>query len=205
VLAGTLLTLTVSTTANAQEEPAVTTTATPTSEAPPVTTTSLPTSTEQQPTQTGTPTNTGTPTKTGTSTSLPTPTDTSELAVEPTELPHGDGYKDDVAYGWEFVDGSGLLAIACAVGEPENVFSNDFSVVDGPYQDGADGRYWGYDIQFHEGKHLGHDTRVSWTCEGKPVTKPVDHGGGSATVGGQVKVTPKAGGVETGGGATARS
>jgi hypothetical protein len=216
VLAGALLTLTVSTAANAQEAPASTESAAPTTtEAPPVTTSSLPTSTEQPtqtgtPTSTGTPTQTGTPTNTGTPTGTPTgkPTETSAPTTEPTDpIPHGDDYIDDVAYAWEFEEGHGLLAIACAAGEPKNVVANDFTVVSGPYQDGADGRYWGYDIQLNEGKHLSDDTKVSWTCEGKPVTKPVGHGGGSSTVGGssQVKVTPKAGGVETGGGATARS
>jgi len=212
VLAGALLTLTVAPSALAQENPATSTTAeapsteapttTATSEAP--TSTSAPTSeqptseqpTSQQPTSTGT----GTPTS-----GKPTST-SAQPTVEPTDpVPHGDDYIDNIAYAWELEDGSGLLAIACAAGEPKNIVSNDFSVVDGPFQDGADGRYWGFDIRMNAGKHLSDDTEVSWSCEGKPVTKPVAHGGGSATVGGQVKVTPKSGGVETGGGATARS
>ncbi|WP_410587405.1 hypothetical protein [Amycolatopsis sp. lyj-23] len=212
VLAGALLTLTVSPAAFAQEEPATSTTeAAPSTTEAPVTTeaptsTSAPTSetvTSEQPTSQPTSTGTGTPTETATSGK---PTKTTEPSTEPTDpFPHGDDYVDDVAYAWEFDGGRGLLAIACAAGEPKNVVSNDFSVVEGPYQDGADGRYWGFGIQLNEGKHLSDDTTVSWSCEGKPVTKPVAHGGGSATVGGQVKVTPKTGGVETGGGATARS
>lgn len=210
VLAGALLTLTVSPAALAQEAPATSAEATPTSETQPTTeappSTTVPSSeqpTSQQPTSeqptSQEPTGTGTPTS-GKPTKPTTPT------TEPTDpFPHGDDYLDNVAYAWELDGGAGLLAIACAAGEPKNVVSNDFSVVDGPFQDGADGRYWGFDIQLGEGKHLTDSTTVTWTCEGKPVTKPVAHGGGSATVGSQVKVTPKAGGVETGGGATARS
>ncbi|KDN17708.1 hypothetical protein [Amycolatopsis rifamycinica] len=212
VLAGALLTITVAPAAFAQEAPVTSTTeAAPTSDAQPTTdlptSTSVPTSeqptlqqptseqpTSQQPTSTGTPTS-GKPTET-----------TAAPSTEPTDpFPHGDDYLDDVAYAWEFEDGTGVLVIACAAGEPTNVAANDFTVAAGPFQDGADGRYWGFDIQLNEGKHLSDATQVSWTCEGKPVTRPVGHGGGSATVGGQVKVTPKAGGVETGGGATARS
>ncbi|MFB9690131.1 hypothetical protein [Amycolatopsis plumensis] len=216
VLAGALLTLTVSPAAFAQEAPAGTTEAAPTSEAPPSTglptSTPVPTSeqpTSQQPTSepptSQPPTSTGTGTPTSGKPTKPT-TPTTEPTTEPTDpFPHGDDYVDDVAYAWEFDGGLGVLVIACAVGEPKNVVSNDFSVAAGPFQDGADGRYWGFDIQLNEGKHLTDDTTVSWSCEGKPVTRPVGHGGGSATVGGQVKVTPKAGGVETGGGATARS
>ncbi|WP_206784169.1 hypothetical protein [Amycolatopsis sp. MtRt-6] len=212
VLAGALLTLTVAPAALAQEAPATSTETAPTSEAPP--TTSLPTSTtvpsSQQPTSqqptSGQPT-TSQPTSTGTGT--PTsgkPTHSATPTTEPTDpFPHGDDYIDDYAYAWEFEDGTGILVIACAAGEPTNIAANDFTVAGGPFQDGADGRYWGFDIQLNEGKHLTDTTQVSWTCEGKPVTRPVGHGGGSATAGGQVKVTPKAGGVETGGGATARS
>ncbi|WP_410562715.1 hypothetical protein [Amycolatopsis sp. cmx-4-61] len=211
VLAGALLTLTVSPAAFAQEDPATSTTeaAPSTTTAAPVTT-EVPTSTAAPSSETTTATSSEQPTSTGTGTPTGTPTSgkptkTTEPTTEPTDpFPHGDDYVDDVAYAWEFDGGRGLLAIACAAGEPKNVASDDFSVVDGPYQDGADGRYWGFEIQLNEGKHLS-DATVSWSCEGKPVTKPVAHGGGSATVGGQVKVTPKSGGVETGGGATARS
>ncbi|SEB41372.1 hypothetical protein SAMN04489727_1532 [Amycolatopsis tolypomycina] len=211
VLAGALLTLTVAPAALAQEAPATSTEAAPTSEAPPTTnlpTTTPATSTSQQPTSqqptstqpTTQPTGTGTPTSGKPTHTSSTPT------TEPTDpFPHGDDYIDDYAYAWEFDDGTGILVIACAAGEPTNIVANDFTVAGGPFQDGADGRYWGFDIQLNEGKHLTDDTKVSWTCEGKPVTRPVGHGGGSATAGGQVKVTPKAGGVETGGGATARS
>jgi len=210
VLAGALLTLTVSPVALAQEAPVTTTTeaaptttgAPTTTEAPTSTPSSEPTSqqpTSSQPTSQPTSTGTGTPTS-GKPTRPTTPT------TEPTDpFPHGDDYIDDVAYAWEFDGGVGILVIACKAGEPRNVKANDFTVAAGPFQDGADGRYWGFDIQLNEGKHLTDDTQVSWVCEGKPVTRPVGHGGGSATVGGQVKVTPKAGGVETGGGATARS
>ncbi|MBE8519125.1 hypothetical protein ILP97_16640 [Amycolatopsis sp. H6(2020)] len=210
VLAGALLTLTVSPVALAQEAPvtstteaAPTTTGAPTTtEAPPSTSSSEPTSqqpTSSQPTSQPTSTGTGTPTSSK-------PTRPTTPTAEPTDpFPHGDDYIDDVAYAWEFDGGVGILVIACAAGEPRNVKANDFTVAAGPFQDGADGRYWGFDIQLNEGKHLTDDTQVSWVCEGKPVTRPVGHGGGSATVGGQVKVTPKSGGVETGGGATARS
>ncbi|WP_410637776.1 hypothetical protein [Amycolatopsis sp. lyj-346] len=209
VLAGALLTLTVSPAALAQEAPVTSTTeAAPTSEAPPTTTgaptsTSAPSSeqpTSQQPTSSQ-PTSTGTGTPTSSK-----PTKPSTPTTEPTDpFPHGDDYLDDVAYAWEFDGGAGILVIACAAGEPRDVRANDFTVAAGPFQDGADGRYWGFDIQLNDGKHLTDTTEVSWTCEGKPVTRPVGHGGGSATVGGQVKVTPKNGGVETGDGATARS
>ena len=214
VLAGVLLTLTVSPVALAQEAPATSTEVTPTTEAPPTSTgaptsTSVPSSeqpTSQQPTS-GQPTSQQPTTSTGTGT--PTsgkPAKPTTPTTEPTDpFPHGDDYLDNVAYAWEFDGGVGILVIACSVGEPKNVVSADFSVAAGPFQDGADGRYWGFDIQLGEGKHLTDNTEVTWTCEGKPVTRPVGHGGGSATVGGQVKVTPKTGGVETGGGATARS
>jgi len=213
VLAGALLTLTVAPAALAQEAPATSTESAPTSEAPPTTnlpTTTPATSTSQQPTSqqptSEQPTTQPTSTGTGTPTSGK-PTQTSGTpTTEPTDpFPHGDDYIDDVAYAWEFDGGAGILVIACKAGEPRDVRANDFTVAAGPFQDGADGRYWGFDIQLNEGKHLSDDTQVSWVCEGKPVTRPVGHGGGSATVGGQVKVTPKAGGVETGGGATARS
>lgn len=207
VLAGALLTLTVSPAALAEEAPSTSTaTSAPSSSAAP-TTTEAPTSssapTSEQPTTTEQPTSTSAPTGTGTPTSGK-PTETSAPTETSDPLPHGDDYIDGVAYAWEFEDGTGLLAIACAAGEPKDVRSEDFTVVDGPFQDGADGRYWGFDIKFKEGRHPG-DGKASWTCEGKPETKPVAPGGGSATVGGQVKVTPKNGGVETGGGATARS
>ncbi|MET8993695.1 hypothetical protein [Amycolatopsis sp. Hca4] len=212
VLAGALLTLTVSPAALAQEAPTSSEVA-PTSETLPSTdvptSTSVPSTSEQptsqQPTS-GQPTSEPTSTGTGTPTSGKPTKPTSAPTTEPTDpFPHGDDYIDDVAYAWEFDEGTGILVIACKAGEPRNVVANDFTVAAGPFQDGADGRYWGFDIKLNEGKHLSDDTQVSWVCEGKPVTRPVGHGGGSATVGSQVKVTPKAGGVETGGGATARS
>lgn len=221
VLAGALLTLIVSPAALAQEAPVDTVTQAPatteapvTSEAPatPTTTTTVPTSTG---TVTAEPTKPGEPTDASTNPTKPAPiTGTSA----PDGLPHeADDYVDDWAYGIDFLDGddvfgaNGALVIACAAGQPANVFSSDIDLklesFENPYQDESDGRYWIFYVHRHAGESFDKQTiTVGWDCGGRHVQKPIPPAGGGASAGSpgsQVKVQPK-GGIETGGGATAR-
>jgi hypothetical protein len=217
VLAGALITLAVSPAALAQETdptsvvvapPENTTTtepSTPTSET--TTQPEVPTSTPGT-TDTATPPNTttkpGEPTKTsepGTPTSTPTET-------TPEEPP----YQDDTAVGFDLPDNEGLLLISCAAGEPTEVYSPDFDLVEGPVQSEADGRVWGWLVKRHEGVSFdAGNVTAHWKCGGAPTETPVKPGGGagsgSETTKGkdsQVKYAPK-GGVETGFGGTAQA
>lgn len=146
------------------------------------------------------------------------PTSTSDSASSTPEEPP---YQDDTAYGIDLGNGYGGLIIACAAGQPTDVTSPDFDIVDGPYQEEQDGRYWDYlvhlhgDLTFASGK-----VRVDWTCGGNapqgggasgggatvsPVPGSGDAAAWQAGNGGkaQVAFAPKTG-VETGFGGTAR-
>lgn len=142
------------------------------------------------------------------------PTSTSSSSSKPEEPP----YTDDVAYGVDLGDGKGVLIIACASGQPTDVWSPDFDVVDGPYQEEQDGRYWDYLVQLHEGKSFDSgDVTADWTCASAPQGGGASSGGvapvpGSGDAGtwqqsnggdAQVSFAPKQG-VETGFGGTAR-
>ncbi|WP_235716264.1 hypothetical protein [Amycolatopsis sp. ATCC 39116] len=222
VISGALITLTTAPAALAEESttPEVTTT---TSAAPESTETSAPsssaettsatssaTSTTSRPSLTSSPGTTTTPVTTTTGSSEPSSTSSSA----PEEPP----YEDDTAYGIDLGDGTGVLIIACAAGQPTGVWSPDFDILDGPYQEEQDGRYWDYLVQLHEGKSFDDGTvTADWTCAGAPQGGGAS-GGGVAPVPGsgeagewqqsnggdaQVSFAPKAG-VETGAGGTAR-
>ncbi|WP_063740195.1 hypothetical protein [Amycolatopsis jejuensis] len=216
VLAGALISLAVTPTANAEGETssstsaAATTTAPPASEtatatqtAPPTsqstsdTKTSAPETTTAQPGQTST---SGKPTETG----KPTTTTRSSETSAPQEPP----YEDDTAYGVDLDGGLGVVMIACAAGEPTGLRSKDFDLVEGPHQDETDGRYWLWLVKRHEGVSFeAGGVYADWTCAGKPSTGehvPPAGGAGSGSAGttgghgdSQVKYTPKRG-VETG-------
>jgi hypothetical protein len=235
VLANALIFTGVAAPAMAQEvETSTETTVTSTTEPPKTTstTTSEPTSTssessQPQPTTT---TTTGSETSTsGSETSTVTttaPTQTSQSSESstttqpttpepPVEEPP---YVDDMAWGIDIdpEKGLGLLLIACAAGEPSNVHSPDFEILEGPHQDEVDGRYWYYFVQLRPGVTFDdNEVTGNWECGGQqpggggaPVA-PVS-GSGSADEwqdsndgDAQVKFAPK-GGVETGFGGIAR-
>ncbi|NIH84942.1 hypothetical protein [Amycolatopsis granulosa] len=222
VISGALITLTVAPAALAEESttPVTTTTTTTTVTVPETTTTtssaattttsSATTTTTTQPTRTSSP---------GTSSSSTTPgTTQSHGSTSSGSKPAEPPYVDDVAYGIDLGDGTGVLIIACTAGEPGDVRSPDFDVVDGPYQEEQDGRYWDYLVRLHEGKTFAAgDVHAAWTCAGAPQGGGAS-GGGVASVPGsggagdwqqsngghaQVSFAPKDG-VETGFGGTAR-
>lgn len=196
VLAGAVITIGMAPAALADD---ASTTAAPTSSVPETTTTQsepvtattdapsdVPTTTssvDPTPTSSSVPTTTSSPG--GTTTSVkPTTSKPSETTTEPTTTtPEEPPYEDNVGYGIDFGDGTGVLVIACAAGEPRNVTSPDFDVIDGPYQDEQDGRYWEYLVELHGGKTFASGTVVAdWECGSLP------EGGGAS--GGGVPVPP---------------
>ncbi|WAL64292.1 hypothetical protein ORV05_25415 [Amycolatopsis cynarae] len=146
-----------------------------------------------------------------TSTTTATEKPTSSTSQEPT-------YED--GKGIDFGNGYGVLVIACAAGQPTGVTSPDFDIVDGPYQEEQDGRYWDYLVQLHDGK-LFADKNIwaDWKCGGEqpggsasgggapvpPVAGSADAKNWQKSNGGkaQVAYAPKSG-VETGFGGTAQ-
>jgi len=123
---------------------------------------------------------------------------------------------DDTAYGFDLGDGTAVVIIACAGGEPTGFSSPQFDVLEGAYQEEQDGRYWDYLIQLHDGVTFDETIQASWTCpkagggsstgsEITPGAGSSDSGAWQASNGGdaQVAYAPKAG-VETGFGGTAR-
>ncbi|MGW4482683.1 hypothetical protein ACWEOE_02485 [Amycolatopsis sp. NPDC004368] len=224
VLAGALISLAVTPTAFADEDNgSVTTTTevsappsseTPADNAPTTSSTSsdAPSSSSQAPSSSDTPTSTtGKPTETSQPGNTGEPSDSSTPTTsgsEETTTPEEPPYEDDTAYGVDFDGGQGLFVIACAAGEPTNVSSSDFDLIDGPHQDETDGRYWGWIVQRHDGVSFdAGNVTATWTCGGdKTGDQPVPPAGGAAagsagTTDGdgtsQVKYAPK-GGVETG-------
>jgi hypothetical protein len=199
VLAGALITITTAPAALADD---ASTTATPptsvseetsTPSEPASTTTDAPSTT---PTSTSTSTSTSSVTTTptssssgGTSTSVePTSSKPSETTTEPTTTtPEAPPYVDDVGFGIDFGNGYGAVVIACAAGEPTNLRSADFDVVEGPYQEEQDGRYWDFVVQLHDGKTFASGTiTADWECG-----PSMPQGGGAS--GGGAPVTPVAG------------
>ncbi|MEV6898030.1 hypothetical protein [Amycolatopsis sp. NPDC051372] len=227
VLAGALISLAVTPTALADDEPGTTPTTsevstpptsdTPVTDAPPASDTpssdapsssEAPSSSDTPPTTGGQPTDTsqpGNPGNTGEPSDSATPTTSGS---EETSTPEEPPYEDDIAYGIDFDGNQGLFVIACAAGEPTNVSSSDFDLIEGPHQDETDGRYWGWLVQRHDGVSFdAGNVTATWTCGGdqtgdQPVPPAGGAGAGSAgTTNGdgssQVKYAPK-GGVETG-------
>ncbi|PXY37666.1 hypothetical protein BA062_03310 [Prauserella flavalba] len=160
---------------------------------------------------------------TATETSESEETSTTTTSSEPTG-PEEPPYVDDSGYGIDLdpEQGLGLLLIACAAGEPTGVTSPDFEILDGPWQDETDGRYWAYLVQLQPGlTFAGGNVVADWVCGGEPGGGSGSGGGGSTPVapvpgsedagdwqrenGGdaQVGFAPK-GGVETGAGGIAR-
>ncbi|GAA5152652.1 MULTISPECIES: hypothetical protein [Amycolatopsis] len=125
-----------------------------------------------------------------------------------------------MAGGADLPEGFGFVVVACAGGEPKNLSSPSFDVLEGPYQEEQDGRYWDYLVQRHEGVSFDDPNQhieASWEC-------PAPQGGGASTGGDitpipgtgdadawqasnggkpQVRYAPKTG-VETGFGGTAQ-
>jgi hypothetical protein len=225
VLAGALITLAMPPAAMAQTvdpTPPTTTSevsATSTPSSGPATT-SKSTATDVPPTQTSKPTTSGaTPTGQPTTgkppeTSKPTGSKPIETTSARATTPQEPPYQDDTAYGIDLANGQGLLVIACAAGQPTDVSSADFDLMEGPHQDGTDGRYWGWLVKFHKGSSFATGTvQVDWKCGAdKPVQTPVKPGGGAGAGApgvskdgkSQVKYAPK-GGIETGFGGTAQA
>ncbi|WIX75413.1 hypothetical protein QRX50_28280 [Amycolatopsis carbonis] len=77
-----------------------------------------------------------------------------------------DPYTDNAGHGFVGLGGEGVLVIACASGAPGNVATAGLTVTAGPDQDGADGRYWNYDVRVVDGFN-GTTTPFSWTCDGQ--------------------------------------
>ena len=117
----------------------------------PPTQTSKPTTSGAAPT--GQPT-TGKPPETSKPTGSKPIETTSARATTPQEPP----YQDNIAYGIDLANGQGLLVIACAAGQPTDVSSADFDLMEGPHQDGTDGRYWGWLVKFHKGSSFATGT-----------------------------------------------
>lgn len=160
----------------------------PTSEPP--STTSAPTSSSATATTAATePGTTSAPAVTTTSVTPSSPP--SGPASSPSSEPEGPQeppYVDDVAYGVDLGNGLGIVIIACLAGEPTDLSSPDFEVVDGPFQDETDGRYWGFLVELHAGVTFA-DAKVSadWTCGN------TSHGGGAAGGGAPVSPVPGSG------------
>jgi hypothetical protein len=225
VLVGALITFTAAPAAFADEttSPATTTTS-ESSQTETTTTTTATSSTAAGDTETSSPTTTTSDSAGTTSTSVGTtesskPTETSESSASST--PEEPPYQDDVAYGLDLGKGYGIFAIACAAGEPTGVSSPDFDIVEGPYQEEQDGRYWDYLVQLHGDTTFasGH-VRADWKCGGTepqggnpsgggvtvpPVAGSSGSGAWQSSNGGnaQVSFAPKSG-VETGFGGTAQ-
>ncbi|MEV0068237.1 hypothetical protein [Amycolatopsis sp. NPDC050768] len=77
-----------------------------------------------------------------------------------------DPYTDNAGHGFVGLGGEGVLVIACASGAPGNVATVGLTVTAGPDQDGADGRYWNYDVRVIDG-FTGTTAPFSWTCDGQ--------------------------------------
>ncbi|MEU6645202.1 hypothetical protein ABZ863_21940 [Saccharomonospora sp. NPDC046836] len=100
------------------------------------------------------------------------PSETTD-SPEPTEPP----YVDDTGYGLDLEDGLGLLLIACAAGEPKDLNSPDFEILEGPWQDETDGRYWLYLVDLRPGATFADgNVTADWVCGGEP-----GNGGGGST------------------------
>lgn len=200
---------TAATTTSESTESAATTTTTTES---PATSTSESTETTSS-TTTSEPTSTTSTSANTTESSKPTETSESSTSTKPEEPP----YQDDTAYGIDLGNGYGAMIIACAAGEPTGVSSPDFDILEGPYQEEQDGRYWDYFVQLHDGLTFASDAiRAEWTCGGPgggaagggavpPVSGSGDAAAWQASNGGKAQVgyAPKSG-VETGFGGTAQ-
>ncbi|WP_432845118.1 hypothetical protein ACQPXB_28825 [Amycolatopsis sp. CA-161197] len=77
-----------------------------------------------------------------------------------------DPYTDNAGHGFVGLGGEGVLVIACASGAPGNVATVGLTVTAGPDQDGADGRYWNYDVRVVDG-YTATTAPFSWTCDGQ--------------------------------------
>lgn len=240
VLAGAVIAAAAAPTATAETtaspEPVVTTPSVPDTEssAPSQSPSSMPSGTATAPTSVpaGSSAATTTPTTTAsvpgtssavTSTSAAPSSTPSGPASSPSSEPDGPQeppYVDNVGYGVDLGNGTGIVIIACAAAEPTGLSSPDFEVVDGPFQDETDGRYWGFVVELRAGVTFA-DAKVSagWTCGGTPPGGGASGGGapvtpvpgsGDATAwqagnGGKAQVAfAPTGGVETGFGATAQ-
>ncbi|MEV4603097.1 hypothetical protein AB0K15_37580 [Amycolatopsis sp. NPDC049253] len=188
VLAGAALTLASAPAAFAQDDPTapVETTATSESTDPPAPATSDSSTSETPTSDSSTPTSASAPSTTG---AIETPADpevqttegrrapaaakpraekdTGQDADETTETTApSDPYTDNAGHGFVGLGGEGVLVIACASGAPGNVATVGLTVTAGPDQDGADGRYWNYDVRVVDG-FTGTTAPFSWTCDGQ--------------------------------------
>ncbi len=152
--------------------------------------------------------------------------ETSQTSAEPSSTnvpteppgPQEPPYEDNTGYGIDLdpESGLGLLLIACAAGEPKHVTSPDFEILEGPYQEEQDGRYWSYLVQLRSGITFAENEVLGyWECDGdrpgggatpvSPVPGSDDAGEWQDSNNGaaQVSFAPKRG-VETGFGGSAR-
>ncbi|KAA9162974.1 hypothetical protein FPZ12_010730 [Amycolatopsis acidicola] len=222
LVAGALITLAAAPAAIADDTDVATTTSsavpetTSSSAAPETTTTSdSPQSTENtEPSSTDSaPSATDTTSAQSTESSKPSDTSSPDETTTPEEPP----YEDNQGWGVDLEDGYGMVIISCAAGEPTGLTSPDFDVVDGPYQEVQDGRYWDFLVQLHDGKTFAdNDIAGDWTCAGPqgggagsgsiaPVPGSESSGDWQSSNGGdaQVSFAPKTG-VETGFGGLAQ-
>jgi hypothetical protein len=120
----------------------------------------------------------------------PTSSKPSETSEPTTTTPEEPPYVDNTGYGIDFGNGYGAVGIACAAGEPKDLASPDFDVIEGPYQQEQDGRYWDYLVQLHEGKSFASGTiTATWECG-----SDTPQGGGAS--GGGAPVPPVAGSAQ---------
>lgn len=198
VVAGALITAVVMPAAYAEEDPSAPM-PTPTSELTETPTPSSPATTTSNPSSSASTTTPDSPSSSASSPSATTtspgntsgsvsttsskPTETS--SGSPSTTPEEPPYEDNVGYGVDLGDSYGVLIIACAAGKPTGVTSDDFVVLDGPYQEEQDGRYWDYLVQLNGGKTFASgEITADWMCG--------SNGGGGAS-GGGVPVAPVAG------------
>ncbi|MEC3981086.1 hypothetical protein [Amycolatopsis sp. H20-H5] len=230
VLVGALITLAVSPTAMAQDDPATTAvtpppvetpTTTPDPGTPPTgTTTPVETPTSESPAPTssapGT-TDPGTPPATKPSETSPSSSSEPPKSSEPTTPPE-DPYVDNIGAGYAVSTGEAFVVISCLAGAPTNVVSPALDIEQDAIQDETDGRFWGFNATRKAG-FTDVKSTVTWTCGGVAGQGDVEleaaPGGGAGTPGTpgtpdkvtkpkQVKIAPK-GGIATGFGGMAQA
>ncbi|MBK1784930.1 hypothetical protein JHE00_11390 [Prauserella sp. ASG 168] len=128
------------------------------------------------------------------------PTSDTDEPSEP-ELPP---FEDNAGYGFDIdpETGLGMLIIACVAGEPTGLTSPHFDVLEGPWQDEVDGRYWGYMVQLRDGMTFESGNVLGeWVCGGDDTDHGdggTDNGDGGTIGGGSTPIAPVPGAADAG-------